>query len=218
MCGYYLSYTELLNLHHVATTCNLMKPRAYPGVSRTWGGCKGHSLGSWVSALVAWTRSLCETPADSISTRVLGLKWETQAEAKMEGLTLKKHHFILHYTQYCIWFFVRIKARFNSINMVDANQSVHLYYFGLFYTRLVEKRQLCLSYDIKGRLWSQRSSASVDRHWPVIRRGVWDLSCPFTLHGEHVLILFYRELITRPGKFIPEYETDVRRWCQSAFK
>lgn len=115
-------------------------------------------------------------------------------------------------------FFVRIKARFNSINMVYANQSVHLYYFGLFYSRLLDKRQLCLSYDIKGRLWSQRSPTSLDKHWLAIRREIWDLSCPFTLHVEHVLALFYRELITRPGKFIPEYEADVRRWCQSVSK
>lgn len=34
-----------------------------------------------------------------------------------------------------------------------------------------------------GRLGSQWLSASVDRHQPVIRRGIWDLSCPYTPCG-----------------------------------
>jgi len=49
-----------LNLHHMATTCNLLKPRAHAaGSSRSRWGCKCHILGSWMSVLVPWTRSLC---------------------------------------------------------------------------------------------------------------------------------------------------------------
>lgn len=118
---------------------------------------------------------------------------------------------------------MRTEAKFNSINMVDATQSVHLYYFWSVLDKTVGQMQLCLrSWK---QLWWQKEGCGHDgfRHQLTdinhLPEKELDIFLVLTLHVKHALTLFYRELITRPGKFIPEYESDVvKRLCQRLFQ
>lgn len=108
---YYLSTMELFKSAPRGYSAALWNPEhtRFNNFCRRWGRCKDHILGSWMSALVPWTRSFCETLAEHISTLLVGLKRETQSEAKPEMLIEKKHNLILFNTQHW-FFFVRITA------------------------------------------------------------------------------------------------------------